>query len=255
MPGSIRTAVDTTKVRIELALWNDRVVMRASDGELGDWPSAAVRLRPIDAGQFDLFAEGDHLIFAPDDPAAFRSGLLVVEDEPSQDTDQTRKEKRQARKAEMKETKRTRKAEKRSEKEPGDRVNDSVGSNPVPVEAPEEVQSPSQDSPEHKHDPRPADTDAGTETDIPDEKPDTAPEPESVSQPPPKPPKARRRALRLRLIDAARTRSLLDLDRVQIDMRQRGQDHQHTWEHRVAASSGPTSFICTICGRIKIRSR
>ena len=45
---------------------------------------------------------------------------------------------------------------------------------------------------------------------------------------------------------------VLGLDRVPIDEDLRGEKHQHTWDHRVAATSGPGKHICTICGKIRL---
>ena len=37
-----------------------------------------------------------------------------------------------------------------------------------------------------------------------------------------------------------------------IDEDLRGQRHEHTWDHRVAATSGPGKHICMICGKIRL---
>ncbi len=60
-----------------------------------------------------------------------------------------------------------------------------------------------------------------------------------------------RRGTRLRVLDAARRNSLFDLDRVPIDETLRGSEHEHTWDHRVAAPTGLASRVCTICGKIR----
>ncbi|MEA2010534.1 MAG: hypothetical protein U9N78_07510, partial [Actinomycetota bacterium] len=55
----------------------------------------------------------------------------------------------------------------------------------------------------------------------------------------------------LRSLDVARRYDLLGLDRVPIDESNRGEEHEHTWDHRVAATSGAGKHICTICGKIR----
>lgn len=63
-----------------------------------------------------------------------------------------------------------------------------------------------------------------------------------------------RRSVWIRTLDSARRHDFLGLDRVPIDESLRGQQHQHTWDHRVAATSGPGKRICTICGRVRART-
>jgi hypothetical protein len=67
-------------------------------------------------------------------------------------------------------------------------------------------------------------------------------------------PKQKRDGMWIRSLDVARKYDLLGLDRVQIDEELRGHEHQHTWDHRVAAASGPGNHICTICGKIRART-
>ncbi|MEN8114805.1 MAG: hypothetical protein ABFS21_10505, partial [Actinomycetota bacterium] len=55
----------------------------------------------------------------------------------------------------------------------------------------------------------------------------------------------------LRAIDVARKYDILGLDRVPIDEELRGQEHEHTWDHRVAWKTGPGARICTICGKVR----
>jgi len=54
------------------------------------------------------------------------------------------------------------------------------------------------------------------------------------------------------LLDTARRRDLFGLDRVPIDERLRGGEHQHTWDDRVATGSGLASHVCTMCGKIRL---
>jgi hypothetical protein len=52
-------------------------------------------------------------------------------------------------------------------------------------------------------------------------------------------------------LDLARKYDFLGLDRVPVNESLRGQEHQHTWDHRVAPTSGPGKYICTLCGEIR----
>ena len=53
-------------------------------------------------------------------------------------------------------------------------------------------------------------------------------------------------------IDFARQYDLFGLDRVQVTPEQRlDPTHSHTWNHRVAPTSGPGRYVCTICGAIR----
>lgn len=70
-------------------------------------------------------------------------------------------------------------------------------------------------------------------------------QPESTSGP-------ARRGPWIWLLDMARRHDLLGLDRVPVDERLRGGTHQHTWDDRVAASSGLSSHVCTMCGKIRL---
>ncbi len=68
-------------------------------------------------------------------------------------------------------------------------------------------------------------------------------------------PKEKRASMWIRSLDTARRYDIFGLDRVPVDPNLRGTDHQHTWDHRVVAGSGPGRHICTICGRIRARAR
>ena len=64
-------------------------------------------------------------------------------------------------------------------------------------------------------------------------------------------PKKTNNGMWIRALDVARKYDTFGLDRVPIDESLRGREHQHTWDHRVAASSGLGKHICTICGAIR----
>ncbi len=70
----------------------------------------------------------------------------------------------------------------------------------------------------------------------------------------PRSPKKSRTGVWIRTLDSARRHDIFGLDRVPINEDARGQEHQHTWDHRVAAASGPGKRICTICGKVRVRT-
>lgn len=96
------------------------------------------------------------------------------------------------------------------------------------------------------------------------------PKPASQRKPPKeKPPKPSRRERKaastthtrksdgvwLRTLDNARRYDVLGLNRVQVDEDLRGHEHEHTWDHRVASTSGAGNHICTICGKFRVRTK
>ena len=66
--------------------------------------------------------------------------------------------------------------------------------------------------------------------------------------------KTKREGRWVRTLDRARPYSVFGLDRVPVDVALRGVDHTHTWDHRAAAPSGPSKHICTVCGKIRLRT-
>jgi hypothetical protein len=75
--GSIRPPDDDDALSVKISIWDTEVTMRANGSELGNWPTNAVGIRSLDAKSFEFIAEGDHLIFTPDDPEEFRRHPLV----------------------------------------------------------------------------------------------------------------------------------------------------------------------------------
>jgi outer membrane biosynthesis protein TonB len=59
----------------------------------------------------------------------------------------------------------------------------------------------------------------------------------------------------LRTLDNARRHDVLGLNRVQVNEELRGHEHEHTWDNRVASTSGAGSHICTICGKFRVRTK
>ena len=184
--GSIRSPDETDALGVELTVDGSEIALHADGSELGRWDATALEIRQIDATSFEFVAEGDRLIFLPDDPAAF--GIIPIAR--GDDVDAGRGRERKA---------------KRSKSH-----TDESGASPSPKPA------------KAKKEPKPA-----------------------------KESRARRTGVWLRTLDMARRYDLLGLDRVPVELELRGGEHQHTWDHRVAATSGAGKHICTLCGRIR----
>lgn len=69
--GSIRTSDKGDTLSVELSMSGSEIMLDADGSELGRWDATAVVIRQIDATKFEFIAEGDRLIFMPDNPAAF----------------------------------------------------------------------------------------------------------------------------------------------------------------------------------------
>ncbi|MCJ7781163.1 MAG: hypothetical protein MUQ27_10090, partial [Acidimicrobiia bacterium] len=62
---------------MRLSIRDTEITLFADGAELGSWPPTAVTIRRIDSISFEFIAEGDRLIFVPDDPATFGDIPLV----------------------------------------------------------------------------------------------------------------------------------------------------------------------------------
>jgi len=192
IPGSIRNPDEADALSVKLSISDTEITMRADGTELGNWPSTDVSIRRIDSTSFEFIAEGDRLIFLPDDPATFGHSPLIGGRAASTGSRKGRKPKEKP----SKPSRRDRKA-----------AAEAARAETVRSPQPDEVLS------------------SG--------------------------PKEKRNRAWIRALDTARRYDIFGLDRVPIDEGLRGQEHQHTWDHRVAASYGPGKHICTICGRIR----
>ncbi len=76
--GSIRTADDPTALDVKISIWDTEVTMRADGSELGHWPASAVSVNPIDGFSFEFVAEGDRLVFTPNNPDEFKEHAIVT---------------------------------------------------------------------------------------------------------------------------------------------------------------------------------
>jgi hypothetical protein len=221
--GSIRTPDESDALSVELSLSGSEIVLDADGSELGRWDSTAVVIRQIDATEFEFIAEGDRLIFLPDDPAAF--GIIPF----GGDDDSTggRRKGRRAKPA--------------NEKTGG---SDTLAASESPPRTSKPDREPKAKKPKKAKPAKP-----------PKVKKAKKPKKVKPAKPPKvkktKEPKDKRSGVWLRTLDTARRHDFLGLDRVPVDVKLRGGEHEHTWDHRVAATSGVGKHICTLCGKIR----
>lgn len=307
--GALRDPNESGTLSVTLSVWSDQIVMHNDDIELGEWPRDRVRIIPLDSTSYEFVAEGDRLLFTPDDRAAFASVAT-----PSTSTAAPAQPKRRKPKTTSTTAKKSKPAETLS---PGT-------TKPVKVRKPKRAKAaPKASAPAKSKKPRKpkltrkkATTSAGAST-VATEPPAGAKRRSRFRRPPRpaadtptsqdgvssvRPPGAvvaavatttagveastkERRSLKVRslnvasvtpgrgkastsgktstrsrakpkrwigLIDTVRVYSVFGLDRVPVDVSLRGSEHQHTWDHRAAASSGPSKHICTICGKLKL---
>lgn len=245
VPGSIRSPDEVDALSVELSIADTEITMRAKGTELGRWPVTAVHVRRIDSTGFEFLAEGDRLIFTPDDSATFGENPIV-------DGHVAGTGKRAGRKS-----KKSKKADDAEPRKPPRRHRKATVASAGAGVAPGEVESvpPSTVT-------GPIDATVGADQPAADvassdqrrqrnsrrKPPATGPEKEdALSQQRTE----KGSGVWIRVLDVARKYDAFGLDRVPIDEGIRGQEHQHTWDHRVAASSGLGKHICTICGAIR----
>jgi hypothetical protein len=217
VPGSIRSPDETDALVVTLRIAGQEIAMHADGSELGKWNTTAVEILPIDVTSFEFIVEGDRLIFSPDDPSAFAIIPLV-----SGTVDE----------------KATPRGLRRKKKQDDDASTRTAGES------------------------RPNATKSNNQSPTAQKKPRRSRRREKTAAAKPVRPKLsteatsnkseeKRKRVWIRTLDAARKYDVLGLDRVPIDENLRGQKHEHTWDHRVAATSGPGKHICTICGKIR----
>jgi hypothetical protein len=261
--GSLRSPDEPDALSVELSIRGTEITMHADGTQLGSWSAGAVGIRRFNTTAFEFTAEGDRLIFTPDDPVAFgdspiigghdadtggrkgrKSRKRVDEAEPKLAWDQdSSEEEPHARRGSAQESPKDRpgirsRRRRRAKAEPAGA--ESAGADAVLVAPPTEsgpidaasddaepaTEAQSSDGRGKRESPEPTDAEC-TE------------------------PKAKTNRAWIRALDLARKYDTFGLDRVPIDTRLRGQEHQHTWDHRVAATSGLGKHICTICGAIR----
>jgi hypothetical protein len=217
VPGSIRSPDETDALGVTLRITEHEITMHADGSELGKWNTSAVEILPIDMTSFEFIAEGERLIFEPDDPTAFAIIPLVGGTVEEKDARRgLRWKKKQDDGASAKAT--------------GDSQRKAAKSNNELAARQE----------------KPRSVRRREKT----ERAKSAPAKGSTVAKPSKP-EQKRNGVWIKTLDAARRYDVLGLDRVPIDEALRGQKHEHTWDHRVAATSGPGKHICTICGKIR----
>ena len=273
--GSIRNPDEADALNVNLSIRDTEITMFADGAELGNWPSEAVIIRRIDSTSFEFIAEGDRLIFMPDDPATFGDSPLVDGGAASRGGRRGRKAKRKSRRTDpglesseasheegrpperrpageeppkeksSKPSRRERKAAAetaRVEAARSEVVTDPPSTVPTPIEGTSDDEPPaSDDAPSKAH----SRTKLRDERAVRDSEPDETSSTGSEEKP---------SGVWIRTLDMARHYDIFGLDRVPIDEGLRGQEHQHTWDHRVVESSGLGRHICTICGEIRRRT-
>ena len=262
-PGTLRSPDEPDALSVKLSIRDTEVTLHADGIQLGSWPAEAVRVRRLDATAFEFTAEGDRLFFTPVDPAAFGDSPIVGhvvaesggrwsrkskkrpdEAEPKLAWDQDSPEgEPHARQGTAQESPKDR-PEKRSRRrrrataEPAGAEPASL--NAVPV-APSTESGPIDAASDDAEPAAEAESSEGRRK-------RESPEPDETQS---REPKAKSNGAWIRALDLARRYDTFGLDRVPIDVSLRGRDHQHTWDHRVAATSGLGKHICTICGAIR----
>lgn len=300
--GALRDPNESGALSVTLSVWSDQIVMHNDDVELGEWPRDIVRIIPLDSSSYEFVAEGDRLVFIPDDRVAFASVATPSASTTTKQAPEKRKKSKTTSRNHKPAATQPPKATKRVKLRKPKRA--KAASTPVKSETPKRAKRV-----RTKAANRSVASAAGTNKPTRSrlrmwsrsaEKPaaDTSTsQPRVASVKPPGPavatatrttvevdaPKKQRRSLRvrplkvaslkpgrreaadsgkagvrsrtrpkrwIRLIDTVRVYSAFGLDRVPVDTSLRGSEHQHTWDHRAAASSGPSKHICTICGKL-----
>lgn len=220
---------DDDRIEVTFRIEGDRVRLSAGDHELGSWPLEDVSMTGAGTSLWYFEAEGDRLAFVPSRPAALEASALV--------TTSARSTRRRGRTRDEPRT-------------PGTDQTEAAGSTDHRGEASTATPAPPVSRGEdrvRRRLPRPRlpkltirRTAERTSTDR-----------TSRAIPAGEPVDRRRRRYWLGAIDFARRRGMFGLDRLPVDEANRDGDHQHTWEHPAAATSGPAQWICTICGGIR----
>lgn len=292
--GALRDPNESGSLSVTLSVWSDQIVMHNDDVELGEWPRESVRIIPLDSTSYEFLAEGDRLLFVPDDRVAFASVATTGTSTTSSQT--TKKRTKVNPTATPKATKpvkakRSRKATAASR--PSKREKAKTPPKPKPASSKtaavvaastgvsDALSSTKRRMKRARTPQRGIDTGPVSPT-TQEVRPSGAVAGNAASVQAAAAHTRTRKAMTLRvpslrrgrsattapaattsagagtrpkrwikLIDAVRVYSVFGLDRVPVDVSLRGAEHQHTWDHRAAAPSGPSKHICTICGRLK----
>lgn len=270
--GLLRTQDGVEDLRVSLRFSATRVSLWNGTTELGAWSVSDIRFIRRSTSTYEFLAEGEHLLFMPDDPGAFADFEVVLAPE--------RKPER---------PKRTR------------RLTFSTTRSAAPPTPPADKRGPQHARPKESwsphlrvrlkknppthHDPaQHGQEDTSVEAAAPEAEasqpptaeqslPTDASQPETgAHSPAPLAPdpivdqfthvevaeeeeglNEKTRRAWLYAIDQARKLDLLGLDRVPVTTKMRmDAEHEHTWDHRVA-SGFATRHVCTICGRVRLQ--
>ena len=261
--GSLRSPDEPDALSVRLSIRDTEITLHADGTQLGSWPAAAVGVRRFDATAFEFTAEGDRLFFTPDDPAAFGDSPIVGRQVADSGGRKSRKSKKRPDEAEPnlawdqdspEEEPHARQgtAQESPKDRPGKRSRrrrrataESVGAEPARLDAvpvpPSSESGPIDAASDDAESATGAESTAGRRR-------RESPEPDDTQS---RESRAKSNGAWIRALDLARKFDTFGLDRVPIDTSLRGQEHQHTWDHRVAATSGLGKHICTICGAIR----
>ena len=226
VPGSIRSPDETDALVVTLRIAGQEIAMHADGSELGRWKTTAVEIVPIDMTSFDFIVEGDRLIFSPDDPSAF--AIIPLVGGTVEEKGERRGPRRKKKKDDGASTKAAADAQRKTAK--SNTQPPAAQKKPPPAAQKKPRRTRRREKPKRREKVVPAETSTGAT---------------------PKKSEEKRNGVWIRTLDTARRYDVLGLDRVPIDEDLRGQKHEHTWDHRVAATSGPGKHICTICGKIR----
>lgn len=276
--GAIRPPGEIHALEVELTVDEFEISLRAGRAEIGNWLTSMVSIRRIDNTSFEFAAEGDQLIFTPDDPVSFAAHPVVAASETKKERRRREKEEAKAARKSARESKEAADEEKRAAKEAEKAARvakkaeareakrssrkaaaEESGLHEVKVDEDPQLAEPPPTSFEERsaaiagataEDSAQMERTASNVSTQEDASLVEADDQELPDEPS-KEPEADINRLWIRAIDVARKYDLLGLDRVPIDESLRGQEHEHTWEHRVAWKSGIGANVCTICGKIR----
>ena len=76
--GALRDPTESGSLSVTISVWPDQIVLHNDNVELGEWPRHRVRIIPLDSTTFEFVAEGDRMLFIPDDRIAFAAVATEV---------------------------------------------------------------------------------------------------------------------------------------------------------------------------------
>ena len=214
--GVVRIPGESDPLKVSLSISASHILMMSDGAELGSWARSDVRITRIDPFSFAFVAEGDRVVFVPDDAKGFAA-------HPSVSTETGGASSGPRFKLKDRLVVRRRKSTQGSpSKEPASRTQKPMPSSRGAVGG----RVPASEKPKPRRVRR-------------------AKEPTGDGV---------RTGMWLKAIDSARDNGWFGLDRVPVHLDQRGKDHQHTFDHGAAATTGLGKRVCTVCGKVRLRS-